>query len=299
MLDIGGILPALISPLDGEGKLNAKSYELLLERVYRAGCHGVYVCGQTGEGLQLPLDVRERAVEVAVANTPKGRNVVAHVGALNTADAMRLARHASAKGVRAVSSLPPNSNYGFDEAKVYYQSLAAASSVPLILYYFPGHSNAIQSAEQLLELCRIPNVLGVKYTSFDLYTLSLVERAGVTIFNGHDEVLVAGLLMGAHGGIGSFYNLIPELFVGLYADACDAKWAAAREKQDRVNDLIRAVLAFPMLPALKRILTWSGIECGYAVPPRRALTALEEDALRHAVVAAGFIPEELGRGHVQ
>src|SRR5690606_36309980 len=125
MLDIGGILPALISPLDGEGKLNAKSYELLLERVYRAGCHGVYVCGQTGEGLQLPLGVREQAVEVAVANTPKGRNVVAHVGALSTADALRLARHASATGVRAVSSLPPNSNYGFAETKAYYQSLAA------------------------------------------------------------------------------------------------------------------------------------------------------------------------------
>lgn len=299
MEKIGGILPALITPLDGQGKLNTRSYELLLERVYGAGCHGVYVCGQTGEGLQLPLEVRERAVEVAVANTPKGRNVVAHVGALSTADAVRLARHASAAGVRAVSSLPPNSNYGFAEAKEYYQALATASSAPLMLYYFPGHSTAIQSAGQLLELCTIPNVTGIKYTSFDLYTLSLVERAGITIFNGHDEVLVAGLLMGAHGGIGSFYNLVPELFAGLYADARDARWAAAREKQDRVNDLIRAVLAFPMLPALKRILTWSGIECGYAVPPRRALTALEEEALREAVIAAGFVPEELGRGHVQ
>lgn len=299
MPKIDGILPALVTPLDGQGKLNTKSYELLLERVYGAGCHGVYVCGQTGEGLQLPLDVRERAVEVAVANTPARGKVVAHIGASNTADALHLARHASATGVHAISSLPPNSNYSFPEALRYYQAISSASSVPLLVYYFPGHSTAIQTTEDLLKLCELPNVIGLKYTSFDLYRLSLLQRAGYTVFNGHDEVLAAGLLMGAHGGIGSFYNLVPELFVGIYADAREGRWREAREKQDRVNDLIRAVLDFPMLPALKRILSWSGIECGYAVPPRRRLTSLEEEALRQAVVSVGFAPDELGRGRAQ
>ncbi|MCL4783035.1 MAG: dihydrodipicolinate synthase family protein [Bryobacterales bacterium] len=299
MSNIGGILPALVTPLDGQGKLNTRSYELLLERVYRAGSHGVYVCGQTGEGLQLPLDVRERAVEVAVANTPEGGNVIAHVGAHSTADALRLARHASAAGAHAVSSLPPGSGYTFQEALRYYQAIASASSVPLLVYYFPGHSTAIQTTEELLKLCELPNVIGLKYTSFDLYKLSLLQRAGYTVFNGHDEVLAAGLLMGAHGGIGSFYNLIPELFVNLYAVCREGRWREAREKQDRINDLIRAVLDFPMLPSLKRILSWSGIDCGYAIPPRGRLTSLEEEALRQAVVSAGFSPEELGRGHAQ
>ncbi|MDZ7636860.1 MAG: dihydrodipicolinate synthase family protein [Bryobacterales bacterium] len=295
MQKLGGILPALVTPLDGDGRLHTRSYELLLERVYAAGCHGVYVCGQTGEGLQLPLEVRERAVEVAVANSPAGRSVVAHVGAHNTEDAMRLTRHASATGVQAISSLPPNSNYGFVEATEYYRAIASASSVPLLVYFFPNHSAAIQTAGQLIELCEIPNVVGLKYTAFDLYGLSLVGRAGYTVFNGHDEVLAAGLLMGAHGGIGSFYNLVPELFVNLYASASAGDWKGARETQDRINDLIRTVLAFPFLPALKRILSWSGIECGFAVPPRRRLTALEDSALREALLAAGFVPEELGR----
>lgn len=299
MPKIDGILPALVTPLDGEGKLNTKSYELLLERVYGAGCHGVYVCGQTGEGLQLPPGVRERAVEVAVANTPASGIVVAHIGASNTADALQLARHASAAGVHAISSLPPTSNYSFQEALRYYQAISSASSAPLLVYYFPGHSTAIQTTEELLKLCELPNVIGLKYTSFDLYRLSLLQRAGYTVFNGHDEVLAAGLLMGAHGGIGSFYNLVPELFAGIYADAREGRWREAREKQDRVNDLIRAVLDFPMLPALKRILSWSGIECGYAVPPRRRLTSLEEEALRQAVVSVGFAPDELGRGRAQ
>lgn len=299
MENLGGILPALVTPLDEQGRLHRKSYERLLDRVYRAGCDGVYVCGQTGEGLQLPLGVREEAVEVAAANTPAGLSVVAHVGAASTADALRLARHAAKAGVAAISSLPPNSSYGFEEVLRYYEAIAAASSAPLLVYYFPGHSTAIRTAGDLERLCEIPNVTGLKYTAFDLYTLSLLARAGRVVFNGHDEVLAAGLLMGARGGIGSFYNLIPNLFVSLYADTRAGRWREARQTQDRINDLIRAVLAFPLLPALKRLLTWSGIECGYAVPPRRALTPAEETALREAVVAAGFEPGEMGGNHEQ
>lgn len=293
MTPLLGILPAAVTPVDDQGKLNTRSFELLLMRLYEAGSHGLYICGQTGEGLQLPLDVRERAVEAAVANTPAGRAVVAHVGASSTADAVRLARHAARTGAHAISSLPPGSAYSFAEVRGYYEALAAAADLPVLVYYFPDFSAAIQTAEQVLELCSIPNVVGLKFTDFDLYRLSLIQRAGHIIFNGRDEVLAAGLLMGAHGGIGSFYNLAPGLFVSLYDHARAGRWAEARTTQDRINDLIRAVLRFPMLAAIKRLLTWSGIDCGYPVPPRRALTAEEESALRDAVRLAGFAPSEM------
>jgi N-acetylneuraminate lyase len=293
MQQLSGILPALITPLDEQGNLNVRSTELLLERLYEAGSHGMYVCGQTGEGLQLSQAIREQALEVAVANTPKGRTVVAHIGAASTEEAVRLARHASRVGAHAISSLPPGSSYTFVEVKAYYEALAAASSVPVLVYYFPEFSASIKTAEEVFELCAIPNVVGLKFTDSDLYRLSLIQRSGSIIFNGRDEMLAAGLLMGAHGGIGSFYNLVPELFVSVYNDAQAGRWAAARSTQDQINDLIRAVLAFPMVGAIKRLLTWSGIDCGYPVAPRRALTAEEETALRAAVTAAGFAPANL------
>ena len=61
-----GILPALVTPIDGDRVFQARPYEQLLERVYSEGVHGVYVCGQTGEGLQLPRETRERATECVV-----------------------------------------------------------------------------------------------------------------------------------------------------------------------------------------------------------------------------------------
>lgn len=51
------------------------------------------------------------------------------------------------------------------------------------------------------------------------------------MFNGRDEVLIAGLLMGASGGIGSFYNLVPELFLQIYEAGCIGHWEEARGAQ--------------------------------------------------------------------
>jgi N-acetylneuraminate lyase len=115
-------------------------------------------------------------------------------------------------------------------------------------------------------------------------------RAGALVLNGRDEVFAAGLLMGAAGGIGSFYNVVPKLFCDVYRAAGRGSWDEARQIQDRIGELITIVLRFPMVPALKKMLEWSGIPCGVSIAPRRTLTELEETSLRMALEAAGFDP---------
>jgi N-acetylneuraminate lyase len=286
-----GILPALVTPFDAEGAFAAGSFERLLERVYAAGVNGVYVCGQTGEGLLQPRTQRKLVAEVAVRNSPPGKTVIVNIGAYNTADAVDLARHAAHSGVHAISSLPPPGNYSFAEIKAYYQAIASVSDLPLLVYYFPDVCPALSSLGQLLELCSLPNVIGLKFTDFDLYKLSLLKREGAMVFNGRDEVLAAGLLMGADGGIGSFYNLVPDLFVKLFRCSEAGEWEQAREVQQKINDLISIGLRFPVFPAIKAMLAWSGIPCGTCLPPRRALTPAEESAL-HEMIAGSTLSDQ-------
>ncbi|MCL4852997.1 MAG: dihydrodipicolinate synthase family protein [Bryobacteraceae bacterium] len=275
-----GILPALVTPFDADGVFAAGSFERLLEQVYAADVDGVYVCGQTGEGLLQPAAQRKCVAEVAVRNSPPGKTVIVNIGAYTTADAVDLARHAARAGVHAISSLPPAGNYSFDEIRAYYQAIASASDLPLLVYYFPELCPALANTGQLLELCSIPNVIGLKFTDFDLYKLSLLKREGAIVFNGRDEVLAAGLLMGADGGIGSFYNLVPDLFVTLFRHSEAGEWEQAREAQQRINELISISLRFPVFPAIKVMLAWSGIPCGTCLPPRRPLTPAEESCLQ-------------------
>jgi N-acetylneuraminate lyase len=264
-------------------------FERLLERLYGAGVNGVYVCGTTGEGMLQPLAQRQAIVEAAVACTPRDRHVVVHVGAASLDEALALSAHAAKAGAHAISSLPPlSAQFAFPDVLRYYEALARASDLPLIVYYFPDLSPAIGSAEQLETLCALPTVIGVKFTDFDLYTMTRVMRPERRIFNGRDEVLAAGLLMGADGGIGSFYNLVPELFVRIYAAAAAGRWDEARTVQQRVNALIRITLQFPVFPAVKQILAWSGLDCGGCLPPRTRITVEQQRTLQASLVEEGF-----------
>ncbi len=286
---LSGILPAVVSPLDDDGNFRVDAFEKLVARLYAAGADGLYINGQTGEGLLLTIEQRKLIAETAVALTPKGKLAIVHVGAHRTKDAVELARHAARLGAHAVSSLPPLGPYSFAEIRTYYETIAAASELPLLVYYYPAVSPGVRTLEEIEALLEIPNVVGLKFTDFDLYKLSVLKRRrGCTIFNGHDEVLAAGLLMGADGGIGSFYNLIPELFVEVFRLSRQAAWDQVRQVQARINELIEIVLAFPLVPAIKTILGWQGIPCGNAVLPRRALTGDESNGLRAALQKSSF-----------
>jgi N-acetylneuraminate lyase len=209
------------------GRFGEAAFERLLERVYRADIDGVYVCGSTGEGLLQPVEQRKRVTEAAVRNSPRGKQVIVHTGAYRTSDAVELTRHAAETGASAVSSLPPAGAYSFDEVRAYYRALATAADIPFLVYYFPAFSPAIASVAQIFDLCALPHVIGLKFTDHDLYRLSLIRNTGAVVFSGYDEVLAAGLLMGASGGIGTFYNLVPELFVELYRLGKAGRWTEA------------------------------------------------------------------------
>jgi len=283
-----GILPAVVTPVDEAGHFQSAPFESLLSRVYAAGVDGIYVCGQTGEGLQQTVTQRKQVAEAALANSPAGKQVIVHVGAMSTAEAVELAQHASSAGATAISSLPPIGAYSFVEIKEYYRAIGEAASVPFLVYYFPSLAPSMTQVEQLLELCELPNVAGLKFTDSDFYKLSVLARSGKVVFNGSDEMLVAGLLRGACGGIGSIYNVIPEMFVELYALASAGRWTEAAALQDRINDLIRIILRYPVFPAVKTLLNWSGLDCGTCIRPRRELTSDEASDLAHQLQRTEF-----------
>jgi N-acetylneuraminate lyase len=284
-----GILPATVTPFDEKGRFAPAVFARLLERLYTAGVHGVYVCGSTGEGLLQSREQRQEIVETTMACTPRGRTVIVHVGAASLEDALALSSHAARVGAHAISSLPPTSaQFSFADLHRYYEALATGSDVPLVVYYFPDVAPSISTAEQLETLCGLPNVIGVKFTDFDLFRMSNLARPGRCLFNGRDEVLAAGLLMGAGGGIGTFYNLLPELFVEIYDAAIAGRWEAAQAAQQRVNAVIRIALGFPLFPAVKQMLAWSGLDCGACLPPRARLETDQQDRLRQALEAEGF-----------
>jgi N-acetylneuraminate lyase len=287
---LSGIYTAAVTPLTESGEFLEAPFAQLLERTYSAGTHGVYVCGSTGEGLLQGVGQRKLVTEAAVRNSPRGKHVIVHVGASNTADAIALARHAARTGAAAVSSLPPmTGSYSFEEIKRYYTQLAEASPLPVILYYFPQIAPAIHSVDQLKELCAIEGVAGIKFTDYDLFTMAQVKQMGVTVFYGRDEMLAAGLWFGADGAIGTLYNVVPGAAVEMYHLARQGHWEQMKPIQAQLNELIRITTRYPLFPAVKELLRWSGINCGACLPPRRDYLSKDEIvSLQREIEGAGL-----------
>jgi len=259
--DLRGIFPAFLTPLTSERKFNPVIAERMMEHLLQAGVSGTYVAGTTGEGLLLPMEERKALVETLVRCLPKKKSLIVHVGARNKEDALRLAEHAAKHGAHAISSLPPMGDSG--TVMNYYAELAASSPLPLIVYYFPKAApHAFAEPERLIEVCDLPNVLGVKFTDFNFYLLQRLVKRGKVVFNGYDEALAAGLLMGAQGGIGSTYNIMPEAYLSIYRASERGNWEEARQLQFGVNDVIETLLKYPFFPALRAIMEEKGFDCG-------------------------------------
>ena len=292
MTTFEGILPAVVTPLDRELRFDREAFERLLSALYATGIHGVYVCGQTGEGLLQTAEQRKQVAETAVRCSPAGKTVIVHVGAHELDDAIELAKHAERIGVHAISSLPPLGDRSNEQIHSYYRTLAAASGLPFLLYYFPDLCPAIRNPDELLDLLGLPNVIGLKFTDYNLYQLWQLRQRGSIVFNGRDEVLAAGVIMGASGGIGSFYNLVPELFLAVWEAGLEGRWEDARCAQSKINELIAITLRFPVFPAIKRMLAWSGLDCGGCHPQYRPLTGAEEQDLRRMLSQSSLAKTE-------
>ena len=217
------ILPALVTPLLPSGQLDEPSTERLINHLYNSGVGGLYVTGSTGEGIYLDFEIRQRLVEIAVSLSKGRGNVIVHVGAVQAAKTIDLAEHAARAGADAVSSIPPFAGgYSWAEVHAFYSELAQHSPLPVIAYYIPGLTGQQRTVEELASLLKIPNIAGYKFTEYNLYTMQrLLARFSPDqiMYNGPDEMLALGLQFGAHGGIGTTYNFMPELIVQI-ADLC-------------------------------------------------------------------------------
>ena len=283
-MELSGIYPAIVTPFHADGVFHGSVFEKLIARLYDAGVDRLYVLGQTGEGAQQSVDQRKLVLEAAVKCSPPEKRIIVHVGASNTLDALELARHAEASGAHAVSSLPPIGAYSYAEIRLYYEALAASIKLPVLLYHHPETCPAL-TPQYALDLCSIPNVMGFKFTDFNLFLLSLIRARGKIVLNGRDEQLAGGLLLGANGGIGTFYNIFPRLFVEIFKSAQEGNWARAAELQLLVNPVMKVIFDAGLLPATRQILKHQGFPCGDPLLPRAPLSDAASNALLREIEA--------------
>ena len=289
-----GIFPAFYACYDSEGNVSTQATKDFVEYLIGKGVSGLYVGGSSGECIYLSVEERKQTLE-AVMEVAKGRiAIIAHVACNNTKDSQELARHAESLGVDAIAAIPPI-YFRLPEraiAKYWNDISAAAPNTDYVIYNIPQLAGVSLTLSLFDEMLKNPRVIGVKNSSMPIQDIQMFKRQAainnkeVVVFNGPDEQFVGGRIIGADGGIGGTYGVMPELFVKLNSLIESGDFENAGKLQDDIDEVIYTMCSANgnmyavAKAALKKL---SGIDLGGVREPLLNLADGDESVVEKTV----------------
>lgn len=283
-----GIIPAFYACYDEKGEVDAGRVEMLTRHMVKKGVKGVYVGGSSGECIYQSVADRKLTLEHVVRAAEGRLTIIAHVACNNTADSRELAAHAQSLGVDAIAAIPPI-YFHLPEYAIaqYWNDISdAAPDTDFIIYNIPQLAGVALTMPLFREMKKNPNVAAVKNSSMPTQDIQMFKAEGgegFAVFNGPDEQLVAGLAIGADGGIGGTYGVMPELYLKIKELVDEGRVKEAQQIQYAANEIIYGMCACHgnMYAVIKEILKIrEGIDIGGARRPLPALAAKDMDQVK-------------------
>lgn len=290
-----GVIPAFYACYDAQGEISPKRVRALTEHLVDKGVKGVYVCGSSGECIYQSVAERKLVLE-AVMEAAAGRlTVIAHVACNNTRDSVELAAHAAALGVDAIACIPPIYFHLPDYAIAEYWNTisAAAPSTDFVIYNIPQLAGVALTQPLFAEMLKNPNLVAVKNSSQPVQDIQMFKTGGgksFIVFNGPDEQFIGGRVMGADGGIGGTYGVMPELFLKADALLTDGKLEEALEVQNDIDEIIYAMCSCHgnLYAVMKEILRKrEGLDIGTVRAPLPDITQADMPIIDHCTELIG------------
>lgn len=293
MLAPFGIIPAIVTPLTKDDKINEPALRKLTNYSVEGGVHGLFAMGSQGEFWAFSAEEKQRVWEIVVGETRGRVPVYAGTAAITTRETIALTRLAEQAGANAVSILTPfiispNEN----ELYEHYRAIAASTRLPVLLYGNPARTGVKISPNLLARLAQIENIVGIKDSSGDLELTAEYIRVvpkDFAVLMGRDTLIFGGLLYGAKGAIAATGNVAPRLVVKIYECFKAGDVAGAQCAQEELAPLRRAFSwgTFPVV--IKEALDLIGMEGGPARAPVSSLSSEQRERLKNVLCDIGLI----------
>ncbi len=243
-----GVIPAFYACYDKNGEVSPEGVRALTKYFVDKGVKGVYVGGSSGECIYQSVAERKLVLENVVKAAEGKLTIIAHVACNNTKDSKELAAHAESLGVDAIAAIPPIYFHLPEYAiAAYWNDISgAAPNTDFVIYNIPQLAGVALTMPLFREMLKNPRVVAVKNSSMpvqDIQMFKMEGGEGFVVFNGPDEQFISGRAMGADGGIGGTYGVMPELFLKMDELIRAGKMEEALPIQNAADEIIYAMCA--------------------------------------------------------
>jgi 4-hydroxy-tetrahydrodipicolinate synthase len=213
-----------------------------VRRQIEAGIHFLVPCGTTGESPTLTRDEHLRVVALVVEEASGRVPVLAGAGGYNTHEVAELARACEALGANGILSVTPYYNKPTQAGLIkHYEAIAAATSLPIVLYNVPGRTGCNIEPRTAATLARVPNIVAIKEASGNMTQICEVCRLvpdDFIVLSGDDAMTLPMMAVGARGVISVVSNVMPSGMAELVEAAERGDFAAARVLHTRLLPLM-------------------------------------------------------------
>ena len=279
-LSFGRVVTAMVTPMDGDLKVDFARAGELARRLVDAGSDGLVVAGTTGES---PTVTTEEKLELfAVVKEAVGRRVpvIANTGSNSTAQSVALTRQAEALGVNGIMLVVPYYNKPSQEGLYrHFRLIAECTRLPVMLYNVPGRTSANLLPETVLRLSRdVPNIVAVKEASGNLDQASEILRGappGFLVYSGDDSLTLPMLAIGGQGVVSVASHLVAGELAAMVSAYLEGRVTEAARLHARLFPLMKGLFITANPVPVKTALRLRGFDVGEVRPPLAPCTERE------------------------
>ena len=286
-----GSIVALVTPMRIDGSVDWGALDRLIEWHIDSGTHGIVPMGTTGESATLATDehlqVIKRTIDVVAGRVP----VIAGTGSNATDEALHQTQEAQRLGADACLLVTPYYNRPTQEGLYqHYKKIAAATTVPIVLYNVPPRTGCDMQPETVARLAAIDGIVGIKEACGDAQRVTAIKNRvaeNFFVLSGEDAQTSQMLELGAVGTISVTANVLPSLM----AEFCNSFLAGNRTRAAKVDGWLQPVHEILFVESSPTPTKWAlsdlgRIEAGIRLP-LVPLSTQHHDTVRERIAAAG------------
>lgn len=286
-MNFGSVLTAMVTPFNAEGNIDYEQTTVLIEYLLNHGTQGLVVAGTTGESPTLTEDEKVNLFTHVVQVVNKRVPVIAGTGSNNTQSSIALTKKTENCGVDGIMLVAPYYNKP-NQTGMYehFKAVAGVTSLPIILYDIPGRSVVTISAETIIKLSKLDNIVSVKAASGDLDQIAeIIEQTDddFTVYSGEDGVTLPMLAIGATGVISVASHIIGNDLNEMIQAFHHGEVKKAASIHRRMLPVMNALFKAPSPAPVKAALQMKGIDTGSVRLPLVPLSETEQQQLKQYI----------------
>ncbi|WP_318509026.1 4-hydroxy-tetrahydrodipicolinate synthase [Bacillus sp. T3] len=289
-MNFGQVLTAMVTPFDQNGEIDFNATRTLVNHLIANGTDGIVVAGTTGESPTLTSDEKVALFQFVVEIVDGRVPVIAGTGSNNTRASIILTRLAEEAGVDGIMLVTPYYNKPSQEGMYqHFKVIAEATSLPVMLYNIPGRSVVNLSAETVVRLSKINNIVAIKEASGNLDAIAEIIRetpSDFSVYSGDDGLTIPILAIGGAGVVSVASHIIGNEMQDMVTSFKNGQLEEASISHRCLLPIMKALFAAPNPSPVKAALNMKGIHVGGVRLPLLPLNDEETNTLRAVLLGS-------------